>query len=300
MSYNVTNLPAYTSEQSRKFMLKSILGGKTIEFLTNEGSFDPTAMGRQAIQLLDTEVVWQDGSACKLAELGSVALSQNYLEVTPIAMKFPLCARTLVKTFAVEDLKAKQKGENGFDEGMFIEHIGNDVASKNQKEIEKLIWLGDKTLTSNMKFIDGYLKQLATGTFALGTITGADIVAKLQNAYLAMPIEVRDQEDFRIFLGKEIYDQYKAILAGKNIFQAQDDNTLFGTTAQFQITSGLNGTNKVVYSRARNLQAGGDLKTLELEHWYSKDDDEVKVQARFSLGATAIFKQEIGVLNLGA
>jgi len=298
MSYNVTSLPAYTSEQSRKFMLKSILGGKTIEFLTEKGSFDPTAMGNTAIQLLETDVVWQDGSVCKLSELGSVALAQNVLVVQPIAMKFPLCARTLVKTYAVEDLKAKQRGENGFDDALFIEHIGDDVASKNQAEIEKLVWQGDKTKTGNMKFIDGFLKQLATGTFDLSTITGADIVAELQNAYLAMPIEVRDQEDFRIFLGKEVYDKYKAVLAGKNIYQAVDDNTLFGTTAIFQIANGLNGTNKAVYSRARNLQTGGDLKSTELEHWYSKDDDEVKVQARFSLGATAIYKQEIGVLDV--
>ena len=54
----------------------------------------------------------------------------------------------------------------------------------------------------------------------------------------------------------------------------------------------------MVYARARNLQTGGDLTSLELEHWYSKDDDEVKVQARFSLGATAIYKQEIGVLDV--
>ncbi len=298
MSYNVTNLPAYTSEQSRKFMLKSILGGKTIDFLTEKGSFDPTAMGNTAIQLMDTSVVWQNGSACKLSELGEVALSQNYLDVQPIAMKFALCARTLVKTYAKEDLKAKQKGENGFDDALFIEYIGDDVATKNQAEIEKLVWQGDKTKTGNMKFIDGFLKQLATGTFDLSTITGADIVAELQNAYLAMPIEVRDQEDFRIFLGKEVYDKYKAVLAGKNIYQAVDDNTLFGTTGIFQIATGLNGTNKVVFGRARNFQTGGDLKSTELEHWYSKDDDEVKVQARFSLGATAIYKQEIGVLDV--
>ena len=292
MSYNVTNLPAYTSEQSRKFMLKSILGGKTIDFLTEKGSFDPTAMGNTAIQLLETDVVWQDGSACKLSELGSVALAQNVLVVQPIAMKFALCARTLVKTYAKEDLKAKQKGENGFDEALFIEYIGDDVATKNQAEIEKLVWQGDKTKTGNMKFIDGILKQISTGTFDLSAVTGADIVAKLQNAYLAMPIEVRDQEDFRIFIGKEVHDTYKLAVAGKNIFQATDDNTLFGTTGIFQIV------NKVVYARARNLQTGGDLTSLELEHWYSKDDDEVKVQARFSLGATAIYKQEIGVLDV--
>lgn len=260
MSYNITNLPAYSSEQSRKFMLKSILGGKTIEFLTEQGSFDPDAMGNKKIQLLDTDVIWQDGSACKLSELSSVSLAQNSLDVQPIAIKFALCERVLVKTYAVEDLKSKQKGENGFDDSMFIEHIGDDVAIKNQKEVEKLVWQGDKTKTGNMKFIDGFLKQLSTGTFDLSTVTGADIVAELQNAYLAMPIEVRDQEDFRIFLGKEVYDKYKAVLAGKNIFQAVDDNTLFGTTAIFQIANGLNGTNKVVFARARNLQTGGDLK----------------------------------------
>jgi len=299
MSYNVTNLPAYTSEQSRKFMLKSILGGKTIEFLTAQGSFDPTAIGKSAIQLMDTDVVWQDGALCRLSDLGGVALSQNFLEPAPIALRFSLCVRTLTKTYAVEDLKASGKGEK-MDDALFVENIGEDIASKNQREIEKLVWQGDKTLTTNMKYIDGYLKQLATGTFALGTITGADVIAKLSNAYLAMPVEVRDQEDFRIFVGKDTYDAYKAILAGKNIFQAVDDMTLFGTDAKFQIANGLNGTSKVVYSRARNLQAGGDLKDTSIEHWYSKDDGDVKVEARFSVGATAIYKQEIGVLNLGA
>lgn len=297
MSYNITALPAYTSEQSRKFMLKSILGGQTVDFLVQNGSFDPEAMGNVAIQLIDTDIVWQDGAICKLSELGATNLSQNILSVQPIGLRMALCVRTLTKTFLKEELKT---GEKMTDE-VLVNVIGEDVANKNKSEIEKLIWQGDKTLTGtdNRKWIDGYLKQLATGTFALGTLTGTTF-EKIRKAYLAMPIAVTEQEDFRIFMGLDTYNAYLAEISDKNVFHQTGEKLLHGTAVKIEVVNGLNGTEKVVFARARNLQSGGDLKNVELDQWYSKDDGDIKLEARFSLGATVIYKQEIGVLNLGA
>lgn len=297
MGYNISGLPAYTSEQSREFMYKSILGSQTIDLLTSAGSFDPTAKGTQAVQLIDVDVYFQDGSTCGRNPMGGATLSQAKLTVNPIKINTNYCVKDLLKTYAVEDMKATMKGTK-YDDALFLDTIGNLVASTTARDVEKLTWVGDVTLTgtTNMKFADGYLKQIkaAPEHINLSGVTGSTVTAKLQKVFAGMPIEVSGAEDFRIFIGKDTFNTYKAELAEKNLFTPQAETELFGTTGKLAVVDGLNGTGEVIGTRMRNLRAGGEMDAIEMEKWYSRETDSVNLDSSFSIGYTIVYPQEIG------
>ncbi|MCX2474092.1 hypothetical protein OQZ33_07100 [Pedobacter sp. MC2016-05] len=297
MGYNISQLPEYTSEQSREFMVKSILGAQTLDLLSSAGSFNPNAKGSEAVQLMANDVVFQDGNAHGRNPQGNTTLSQAILTVKPIKMQMNLYPRDLEATYGVEDLKAKMKGQV-YDDALFVESIGNDVAEQVKHEIEKLTWVGDTTATGNMKFADGFIKTIKAGTHIdLASATGTTVTKKLQGVFAKMPVAITSKPDFRIFIGTDMYNAYIAELAEKNLFTAQAEGVLFGTTAKLAVVDGLIGTNTVVASRLRNLRAGGELQDAALDKWYSKETESVNLDSRFSIGYTVVYPFEVGIVT---
>lgn len=302
MGYNAENLPSYSDAQSRDFIEKTVFGAQTIDFLEKAGSYHPEAqVGSTDIQLLETDVVWQNGASCTIAEIGDVKLGREPLVVKQIAQNMALCNADLEDTYASADLNAKRQGL-ALDDALFLDFIMNNISVQNSAKLETLVWQGDTSLTTDntRKWFNGYLKQLATGTIDASGITGANIIEKLQNAYLAVASEISSQPDFTIFISKIDYAKYKIAVQRANLFDAGEPFVLVGTDAKLTVVDGLNSTDKVVFGRARNFRVGGNLKDMAIKNHYSQDDDNVKVRMRLSAGVVAIYKQEILVLDLGA
>lgn len=302
MGYNISTLPdnIVRSENMEKFHFESVLGGQTLDFLSDMGALAEGVLGStEPINFMKNTLVWQDGKTCKLSELGETALSEATVYIAPIAFKQAYCSLELASKWKAEKVKQSKKNI-ALDELQFGNEITADLIQMNKADVEKAVWLGDSTKTGNLKFVEGFLKQLATGTFTLGTLTATDLVGKITEAYVKMPSAVTSAEDFRIFIGTKEYKQYRAELASKNLFHQEDPLAVFGTSAQFVVVDGLDATGKVVFARARNLQVRSDYEGIDakVDVWYEKNDDEMKIRARFGLGVKAIFKQEIGVLDL--
>lgn len=302
MAYNISNLPQYTDQQSRTFVTKSILEADTIKLLADNGSFDPTAKGNQAIQLIDTDVFIQDDSACGRNSNGGATLSQATLSVKPLKVNTDYCVKILASTYAVEDMKAKMKGVI-YDDALFLDTIGELNSGKVSVEIEKMIWNGDISITgvTNLNKIDGFLKSIKSGSTYIqlsGVTTGATVTSRLRAANAAMPIEVSNKTDYRLFIGQDTYAKYLSEMADGNYFagvSGVDPFTLWGTIVKLQPVSGLNGTNVIVASRLRNLRAGGEMTDASFEKYYSRETELVYFDTHFSIGAVAVYPQEIGL-----
>jgi hypothetical protein len=294
MGYNVSALPTFQTE-GKAFVVKSILEAQTIKLLNDAGSFDPTAKGISSIQLLDTDIVIQDGQACGFNANGGAVLSQAQLVVKPLKINQEYCSRDLEKTWAKGEL---QKGQD-YTDMAFYSDIAELNTKKSSYELEKMVWLGDTGLTasSSLQRMDGFIKQIKAGSYInLSGATGSTTLIKLQKVFAAMPIEVRSADDFRIFIGKDVFDQYVADLAEKNLFNLPEEGTILGTTGKYVAVNGLNGGH-VVAARMRNLQAGGEMTDIEFKSWYSNDDDTVKISSRFSLGVVPVYVNEIGYVK---
>ncbi|WP_316736282.1 hypothetical protein [Pedobacter aquatilis] len=291
MAYNITALPVFQTE-GKAFVIKSILEAQTISMLTN---FDATAKGIQSVQLLDSDITITDGSACGRNPSGGAVLSQALLTVKPLKINQDYCERVLEKTWAKGELSA---GQN-YDSMAFLKEISEINSAKASLEIEKMIWLGDTTLTgsTSLKQIDGFIKQIKAGSYInLSGATGATTVAKLQAIDAAMPIEVSQADDFYILMGQDTYKKYVAEMAALNLYASASDGVLWGTTSKIKSVNGLNGGH-VVATRLRNLVAGGEMTDVDFKSYFDYPTETLMLDTRFSLGVVPVYTQEIGYVK---
>jgi hypothetical protein len=300
MAYDVTALPAYTSQQSKVFITKSILGAATIALLTQFGAFDPNAKGSEAIQLLDTDVIIQDGSTCGRNPMGGAVLSQAKLTVKELKVNQDYCVKELVTTWAVEELKRTMKGLP-YTDALFLEDIGDLNSKKVALKLEQMIWQGDTTVVdTSLKQINGFIKQIKAGAYInlnpTAALNGAStMVAKMRAADALMPIQISAAEDFRILIGQDQEKVYLAELADKNLFVPPGTNTIFGTNTKYEALPGLNGLNTIVAAKVSRLRAGGEMTAAKFEKYYSPETKKTYFDSEFSLGVVPVYIEEIGL-----
>ena len=148
--------------------------------------------------------------------------------------------------------------------------IDGFIAEVNKK-IDKLIFQGDKTLTTNpnLKWIDGFIKVFqADGTQVTASAGATTILAKLQELYAGM-------DGYTLARGAEIYvspANYRAFLmslVNANLFHYPSaENGTFpkefflpGTDAKVMMTEGMEGVNNVALATfPDNMKYGCDME----------------------------------------
>lgn len=301
MSYKVNTLPKHilVSDETEKFLTESILGGQTIDFLSDNGSFTDGAIGGyEPVNIMKTDVVWQDGRICKLEDLGDVALTQTDIYVKPLAFMQSYCKADLQPKWTGEVMKAKKSAKT-MDEILFADAIMAGLKEANKEKLERNVWQG-KVVAGDASSFDGFLEQLKTGTVDLSTATGTKLYEKIISAYLLMPVAVTNKSDFRIFIGSDLYKQYVAEIGPLNLYNKLEPLAVFGTSASFVVCDGLADSKKIVLARARNLQGKGDITSdvTEIESFYVQKEDTMYIRGRFGFGVKPVFVQEIGVLSI--
>lgn len=301
MSYKVNTLPQHilASNETEKFLTESILGGSTIDFLSDNGAFtDGQIGGYEPVNIMKTSLIYQDGRICKLEDLGEVALSQTKIYVKPLAFMQSFCEADLWPLWTGEVMKAKKSAKK-MDEILFADAIMAELKKENKEKLERNIWQG-KVVEGDASSFDGFLEQLKTGTVDLSTATGTKLYEKIISAYLLMPVAVTSNADFRIFIGIDLYNQYVAEIRPLNLYNQLEPLSVFGTSAKFVVCEGLSDSKEIVFARARNLQGKGDITSdvTEIESFYVQKEDTMYVRGRFGIGVKPVFVQEIGVLKV--
>ena len=132
-------------------------------------------------------------------------------------------------------------------------------------------------------------------------IDDTTVVNIFDAVYKAIPAEVVDKDDVKIFCGMDVFRTLTIKIKNANLFHYQVDaapNTSFflpGTQIEVVGTPGLNGTNKVYAMRLSNLFLGVDLMHDEdrFELFFAKEADEVRFVSEFKIGVNFAFPQEI-------
>lgn len=297
MGFDISNLGSYIQNNGKEYALKSVASAKTAKALIDAKQVQFGVKGTAAILKLSSDVSLIDGSVCGARTGGSViALTNKNIVVKALKDEANLCPATLSNTFYANAVAMGQSPQEELVPA-FATAIMDDRAMKIAAVNEKLLWIGDTSLTgsTNFKRIDGIAKQVTGAT----AVTGATVVEKLQNVFLATNVDVRGQEDYRIFIGEDTFANYKIALAAKNIYQPTEDSTLFGTIAKLFVTSGLNGSGKAFSMRLSNLQLGldgeGDADSAEMR--FSIETGQWYQDFKYSLGVAVIFQEEASVFT---
>ena len=296
MAINVASLPAYVEERRLPIIAKIILGAKTAELLT----LATDVKGKTALNLLNTEVVFGDGSTCGWDEAGTSTLSQRYIDPAILKVNMSFCDKThLGKCTAYEVSLAAGKETLPFEED-FV----NDIIKHVNYGIEKMIWQGKK---SDDNQCDGFLEILKNEETAKKVVVakGTGAYEAIKAVYKAIPSEVVMKEDTVIFVSEGMYRNFIQDLVAANLYHFAPDYKdseykLPGTSVRVIATSGLNGTagegeDKIVAGQLSNMfygvDAADDSSTVDL--WYSKDQREFRLAIEFAVGVQVAFPDQV-------
>jgi len=299
MALDVSGLSVYTDENKLDLIKKSILEGRTLNYVTIQPDIKTSA----TINIIDSTLVGQAG-ACGFASSGSTTLTQRTLSVAPIKVNESICVDTLESYYTQKMMNAGSYNENIPFEQIFAE----DKADKIADMIETILWKGDTAGAGNVALADGLLKVIdgvaavngnVDGVTALTGITSANIVDIVDGLVSSIPADIIDADDLIIFMGYDKYRAYSKALRDANLFHyngAENQGENFsqmvpGTNVKVVAVKGLNGTDRMIVSRVANLYVGVDMlsDSEDFNIFYSQDNDEVRFISKFKLGVNVAF-----------
>ena len=299
MAINTSSLTAYVGDNKEKLISKAVIGAKS----ASKFNLVTGVKGAQKLNLLDTTVVLQDGSACGWTEAGTSKLSQRTIEAKPIKVNQEFCDKQLLATSLNYEVKVAAGQKTLPFEEDFVNGVIDGVAA----EVEKTIWQGD-TSKSTLNRFDGLIKILSGATVA-GTysIQSGDTVSTIvSKTYALIPSAAFEAGNVVMYMGSDMYRTWiqELIANGHLVISnavedvAMPDSLLIpGTNVRVEGVAGLDGTKKVYASYADNFIFGTDMQGDEekVDLWYSLDNRSFRLALEFVAGVQVAFPELVAV-----
>lgn len=283
-------LQAYVDEQRLPLIKNAVLGARTAyHFNLMTG-----VKGATALNLLETNVEFGDGTNCGWNEAGTSTLSQRVLTPGAIKINMSFCDKKLLNTWANYEVRVAAGQKTLPFEQDFMDGVGRDIAAK----LEVALWQGDKASSNkNLNKFDGIIKIAEAATLA-STVTyaaGDTVSETVAKVYAAIPAQAFNKGEVVLYMGADQYRKYiQELIANGNLVitntlndVAMPDSVLIpGTNVRVIYVDGLNGTNKMYASYKENFVYGVDLVGDEEKYdfWYSQDNREHRLAVEFIAG----------------
>lgn len=294
MAINVSTLNTYVEEHKLPLIRKAVLDARSAK----EMNLMTGVKGTTALNLLNTAVVFGDGSACGWNEAGTSTLSQRNLVPGAIKVNMAFCDKQLLKTWANYEVRVAAGQKTLPFEEDFIAGVVEGVAAK----LEGLIWKGD---TASGDAFDGLVKTIeAASAPTYDYQSGATVNSIVAGVYALIPSAAFNNGDVVLFMGKDMYRQYiqeliangnLVITTGVNDIAMPESVLIPGTDVRVLPVGGLDGTGKVFASYRDNFVYGTDMAGDEekFEFWYSQDNREFRLAIEFTAGAQVAYPELI-------
>ena len=322
MAFTFTGLVDYIDEQSFPMVTKALIGGRTASMLTPQLG----VKGKTKINLMDVDVVMQDGSGCVWdASSGDINLTQREIDAQQVKINLEFCPKDLKAYYWRTQMAAGTHQETI----PFEEQFANYLVEKVQDELEKVIWGGDHPGGSgNLGMFDGLLIptasftdcNLTTGSFPTaltGSLNVQNILEAVERVYVDTPSAAVAKDDFRIYMGVDKFRTLISAIAngngGPSIFgvAAGDSATsgnissanidplriiMPGTNIEIVGVGGLEGFNAVYGFSSANAFLGMDLEedSTKIESWYSQDERKFRVAMEWTMGTQFAYPDQVG------
>ncbi len=254
------------------------------------------------LNYLELAPVLQDGKGCGFSASGTATLTQRTITTAIIKVNMDICPDSLLGKYPEYLVRI---GANS-DELPFEQYVVDGITAELNKKIEKLIWQGDTTRTTDtdLKWINGILKQLASDSdkVAVNIAHGTAIYNAIKAVYLAIPEETLER-GAEIYISPANYRDFLQAMVEKNYFHysgpqdaAPEEFVFPGTDVKVVKTPGLAGVNNlIVASFPENFVYGcdaeGDLEEVKI--WFSDDDDLFKLKVKWNSGIAYRFPNQV-------
>ena len=169
----VTAITGYVDETREQLIAKTVLGAKTASMLTLQSG----VKGPVDLHILNTDVVFGDGSTCSFDPEGSNEISKRTLTPKYLKGNMEVCDKNFLDTYANHMVKIAAGQKTLPYEQEFTSEIVKNVNYK----LEKMIWQGD---TSNGNEFDGLIKILdADGAIKVNKAQGTSAYEAIKEVY---------------------------------------------------------------------------------------------------------------------
>lgn len=152
---------------------------------------------------------------CTFSATGEGSLNQKTLEVQDLKINLEYCATTFEANYLSLQLRAGSNSEEVMP-ASYAEYVVDYVAAKVAADLEITMFKGDTATASYpLNLCDGLVKLLLADATVIdvsataSTLTAANVVGELNAVLEAVPAEVRNQPNFKIFVSQEIAFFYK-------------------------------------------------------------------------------------------
>ena len=299
MALNVAGLQAYVDQERMALIKKMILGGRSTSFLT----IQPDIKSSASINLLSSDLVAQAGG-CGFNDEGETILTQNTLNVCPLKVNESICLDTLETYYTQAMMNPGSYNTTIPFEQIYAEEKVAQISSL----IDTLIWQGNTAGSGNLALCNGFIKlanttysgSVVNGNTSVATaITASNIVGLVDDAILAIPVNIVAMDDLYLYCGYDFARTYFTALRNANLYNYPSVETgandfmitIPSSNVKLVAVKGMNGTNKFFISTKSNLFFGCDLLNdyENFELWYSQDFQEVRMASKWKSGVNAAF-----------
>jgi len=304
-SFDLSNLNTYTDEVGGLLLSESIVKAKTPSLVY----IQPGVKGTQAINLLTSSISVGDGGCGwdSNANTSATTFTQRNLATKLYRYQESLCPTSLRNYWAGMFLNNSSSNE----ELPFEAQIADLKVKEIKKFVEDKVWLA--TLSGDG--YNGFYYTISTGTTGVNAVVSATtpssstMLTCVDEVISVLNDAVREDDDLICFMSPQLYNFYVISLRQANYFASYGDATSAGeefitfhpaTKIRVTSTPALAGSNRIVVGKASHMVIGVDLldDTERLDMWYSKDNQEVRLQAQFNLASNIAFGESFATNNL--
>ena len=329
MSYSAGTLSAYTEQNKLPLVTQAVFNAKTQATIPNK------RVGikfQEAINLFNTDAVFQAGTACGFTNSGTTSFTQRNIHVGAVKVQETLCPRTLENTWLATQLQQGSNYEGVPFEQQFMEQKAKRIA----EAVEVALWQGigasaisgqwttgataDASGQSNLIRTSGlllYAESTGAGITELtigGALNSTNIVSGFEVAYQNTPVAILNRDDVTAYCG---WDTFRILvcelirqtgytnlhssqgdLAGNNGLTGVGELYYPGTNMKIIAVNGLNFTQRIFVCSRQDLFLGSDLLSDEdtFRMWADYNADDVKFQAALKFGINYAFPSQICVV----
>jgi hypothetical protein len=228
----------YAGEFAGQYIAAALLSAKTLDNKYIE--IHPNVKFKEVIQKLDVSGIVQDAS-CDFVTSGSVAISEQILTPKELQVNLELCKQEFVDSW-----NALQLGYSAFDTipASFNDYLISYVGGKVAEATEQNIWAGTNVNGQFAGFQSLLSASVAAGTTVVsgaitvstgvipaysgsatvvggqpisGSITSANVIAKLNDIVNSIPDAVYGKEDLLLYVGTGVAKAYQTALGGGSV-----------------------------------------------------------------------------------
>lgn len=180
----------------------------------NELTLIPNVKSKIKLAYSDLGNILQDDD-CSFSSSGEGTLNQKTMEVKDLKVNLEYCAATFEANYLSAQLRAGSNNEEVMPTS-YADFVVGYVAEKVASDLEKVMFQGDtSSSTYPYSLYDGLVKQLNADSASIkvaataSAITSSNVIGELNRVLAAVPAEVRQEANFKIFVSQEIAFAYK-------------------------------------------------------------------------------------------